>query len=755
MRSIRTIALVSVVFYASFIFAVPEMPQAERMEQFRQWHHEIKALAQSVKNKDRSDAYANMRVELSARYMDWLEDDVKQNRTEMVALEMWGMERLLPLTRGYLRGLDDGSIHPVATPRLLPDDQPRINGRQLVQTVKWSDGRIEKDRPVFLFGFGHFGLSRQDVGWLGNLGCNYAQWEMGPSQVWSGPNKWDDNAVAQFHQFFKNAQNAGVLVDLLLSPHYMPEWQFEKHPHWRAHLGGFVRFPINDPEVNAFLRGTNNKLLDSFSDLKQPWSICVANEPVAFKWSLDLGTTKRLWQQYLIERFGSVQAMNKRWKTTYKNFAEAPVYAEPPSEPFPQEPALYDWMRFNDQRHSSWVNSLAVNVGRRPENKPTHAKMISRSFQQYDLLQGVDIHQFANIGTLAGMDHSIGAHALGPKGSGLAFMPYNDIVEYMLMSSSGRRPIANTENHLIPDRTGDIFPDRHMTAALWLEALYGMSTSAAWAWERTGNTSDAFFGLFANRPNYMEEYVRGGLDIMRLAPEVAAFVNTEPRIAVLYSRTTMLRNTDGPKSLFQASRALIDSGIPFTVITEQTLSDRRFRDLFPNVNLLILPGVTHMSDEAWSGMMSYLKVGFTSNEAAVIAIGDGEPIKDPYDVERVQNLFRDTQIAALKVSSNDKDQTLIEDLRRAIAQFKIEPDVVFVDSTTHQQAQGVIVRYTNTVPRLAFVLNLRTSPLQGSFQTRDHKPLILKDLVTLVPDKGDTLVELKSAELRMGPLSNP
>ncbi len=723
-----------------------------RFENITAMVEQSESLAKELGKSGKNDAYTLMHQMLITRFTNWLRDDVRNNRKEIAALEFVGLERMLPRVIRYQKTLIDGSAQPLAVPKRVANDLPAPSGMQLTQSVVWPDGRIEKDRPVFLFGFGAFNTMRKDITWLGDLGINFSQSELGPRHVLPAKDSWNQNAISDFRTFMTESETKGILVDLLVSPHYMPDWQFQDHPEWRTHLGGFVRFPISDPAVNEFLNQTNARILREFVDLRNPWSVCIANEPVAFKWSQDKTATLKLWGKYLSGQYGNISALNKRLHTKYASFADVPAYLEPPARPLPQDAALYDWMRFNDQRLAAWMQSLQNGVASAAPGKPTHIKMIERSFQLFDLMQGVDLDLFSRVGALAGTDIGMGYSPPDAKKRGILLDPTKGMLEYSLLRSSAGRPIANTENHILRDRSDEEVPVNRVAASVWLEAISGMSASAAWTWDRVNSTNSTFFGLFPHRPDAMEEYMRAGLDLMRLMPEVSQIVNEQPQVAVLYSRTSMLRNPDAPKSLFAAYQVLNQTGIPFVAITEQTLSESDFQKRFPQVRAIVLPGVTHMPDNTWAGLVSYLKTGFAANESALINIGDGQLPKDPYGYDRGDDIFSDNQIISMQVSADNPD-AMPERLKQSLGQLGIKPAYCFVDAATGHAIENVVIRGTHSKTPLVFIANMNDKSVQGVWRSSHGTTMRQSDLIAppAQPD-AQTTMTLEPLEVRMGPI---
>lgn len=687
---------------------------------------ELRAAAEPLEKEGKLDPYGKMRLLLVEKFLSLLEIDRKNGRNELVGYAQRDLANLIAAETARLQAIAEGKAQPVATPRRVIDEYPRVVGSHLEQKVRWPDGKVET-RPVFLFGFGVFEGMRRDIEFLGAMGTNYCQSEIGPSHVRPAENEWNEGLIEDRRDFFARAQKSGVLVDFLLSPHYVPEWLLEKHPGWKVNLGGFLRVAINQPGVKQFFAETTKKLLQAFKDTPNLWSVCVANEPVILFTHGDPDVT-RLWHEYLKKKFGLLEKLNHAWGTDYKDWGDIREYREPPSQPFAHDPELFDWMRFNDRRLADWLAWLAdVMKDARPEAR-THAKMMWRAFSQYDLLQGVDVYEFGKIGTLNGTD---GANFL------------NDA----MMRGVRPAPIVNTENHLLGDRDTNDVPAGEVSSNVWLQALSGMSGSVAWAWERNDDDPNSpFVGLFQYRPGATEEYVRAGLDIMRLMPDVVALMERPPEVAVVYSRTSMLRDPEAEPPLQSAFKTLADANIPTTIIPEQTLAEGDLVKKFPKLKVIVLPGVGFLPNDAWRGLESFLKRGYHEG-FSVLCVGANVASRDEYAEPRDTSLFRDTAVIAKSIPDAGG-------IIQALRSLGVGAEFRLVDAQTRQPVRDVVcITARRDGKILAAAVSRADAPLTCTWLDAKGNTMTFQDAIPLQPTDAAKEFTLQPRQVVCGTLS--
>jgi len=448
---------------------------------------------------------------------------------------------------------------------------------------------------VIFIGHGHFGQVRRDVERFPAYGFNILQIEFGPNSVFPAENEVSDRAVQDFLAVCDRAAQAGVAVNLLISPHYFPGWALEKWPHLRECRGGFLRFCIHAPESRQILERYLRYIIPRIQDHPALHSICLTNEPV----SVELTKCRyvpQLWHQWLRREHGDLATLNRRWGTNYQSFDDIPV----PEPRFEAAPLVYDFVRFNQETFAAWHRWLADLIHEMAPHLPVHAKiMMGAHFGRHSHGPwSVDPELFGQLSDINGND-CVKWYA---RRGDWACHWQTENMAYDFQRSMADKPVFNSENHLIPDRDTDYVPPDYIRNVYWQGAVHGQSATTTWVWERTYSPTSDFAGSIMHRPACVEAMGQTGLDLMRLAPEVTALQRLEPPVALLWSLASVVYDQGHLSVLRQAYEALNFCGVKLGFVTERQLasgtgsppggqcsncsirSARRDRDLRPITN---------------------------------------------------------------------------------------------------------------------------------------------------------------------------
>jgi hypothetical protein len=690
-----------------------------------------KALENQVQQLNASgklDAYGRMRSKLISRFLDYLKIDIKNNRKELSSYAARDLNRLITEETARLKAIAAGTVKPVDSPRRVKTEYPKIVAGHLEQPVQWADGKIE-NRPVFLFGFGHVEGMMRDVEWLADLGMNFCQINTYMPAVLPREGEWNQSVVSQYQGFLTQARNAGVLVDVLISPHYMPDWAFKKHPDWKIQLGGFLGYPINQPEVMELIGGFSERIVRELAPAKNFWSCCLINEPGFFFWGSD-PDTRRLWRNYLISQHGTVEHLNQKWGTEYTSWNEIPVYVNPNEDNYQQPPGSYDWMRFNDERIANWIEWLDLRVHAAAKDKLTHAKLCDRYFAPYDVMQGIDPYLISRVTDLAGKDSTGDPPTLFAIDS--------------LLRRAKERPVFNSENHFLGDgSTNEVLPGE-VRSSFWLQGLGGLDASTAWIWDRNdADPNSPFVGLWQYRPGATEEYFRTGLDLMRIMPDMIALREKPIEVAVLYSRVSVLRNSKHADALRQTAQALLELGLPFSAVNEQMLSAGQVQKRLTDVKVLILPGVKNLADDGLDALPWVERAGIK-----LVTVGKDFATFDAYNKPRTKISVTPDHLP----NSDAKDFSVR--LSGLLEKAGVQSEFRLVAPKTHQSVQGLIWRTVRKDDRiLATAVNIGKVPVACSWIDPKGKSFTFNDHLNLVPLKPGTELRILPNEVVFGTLT--
>ncbi|MFG0251227.1 MAG: LamG-like jellyroll fold domain-containing protein, partial [Phycisphaeraceae bacterium JB051] len=712
----------------------------------------ITSLQNTLESQGKLDVYGRMRQTLINKFMTYLAGDYT-GQPELAAYGMRDLESIVDSEIARLTVILDNQALPVDSPRRVASQKPVPTNGHLSQQVVWADSTIENDRPVFLFGFHGAGtLSDWSFGLLSSLGCNLSSVELGLHNSMPLQSMWNANDPAAstldygflsyWKTFASDANAHGILTDFMIGPHYIQEWFINNNPQYYVDMGGFLNYAINQPQVHTLVNWTTRLMVDTIKDAPGYWSSCLVNEPEFGKWIGDPDTSD-MWLAYLQDKYVTVSILNNTWGTSYASFDQVSEYWTVPAMPFPDDPKLYDWMKFNDERITSWVSDLNDSVYATDSSILTHAKQCDRFLAQSHLLLGSDIDQMCRFTNgLAG--HDLATWPKPITGSDLAIEPVWVMMFDSILHQVSGKPIYNSENHLLRDcATNDILPG-HVRAAVWLSALSGLDASTAWSWNREPNNPDSLFiGLWQYRPGATEEYLRTGMDLMRVMPSIVALCQTQAKVAVLYSRTSVLRDPNYASVLGNTYQILLESGVNVQAITEQMIENGEVTSKLPDLSLLIIPGATHLSDDVYSGVVSLSQSGVD-----LVGVGSLVAGKNAYTLPR-SNPFSESDVSYTNLAFGD-----LNTLRwQLIAMLETVggPQYCLIDTNTSTAASGVIYRTVQLSANefCATAVNLNRTPVTVRFE-KAGTIKTFTDKLNLLPNDATQEITLEPLEVIFG-----
>ena len=490
-----------------------------------------------------------------------------------------------------------------------------------------------------------------------------------------------------------DAEKNNIAVDILLSPHYFPQWIFEKYPHLHADTYGMFNHDIYDPEamrvVELHTRATVERLKD-YSALK---SVCLTNEPVFDSSSVfDIDNPNCavgiLWREYLQETHGSIEQLNKVYSTSYRNFESVPMPDK--NEPTAQ---VYDWMYFNSRIFADWHQWMADIVHEVAPDLPVHAKIMFNSLiprQGSNTLRwGVDPEMFAEFSQISGndafnciYDTSASVHA--------------KMKWYDLLFSMKEMPQFNSEDHFIHDRTTQFIPEQrpHARTDVWQGAIHGRSASAIWTWERDLDNDSDFGGSLLHRPDVVSVVGKTSLDLNRLAHEVTALMTEPAKTAILYSSPSRLYSPTYLEAIDKAYTSMIYNGQVVGFVTEKQIIEDNCR----SINTIVIPMVTHLDAKVIPALKRFIEQG-----GNVVIIGEESLSKDYYnrDIDNADREYVFEHATVIEVTLDRSGSGIVAPdeitLRNLLGEAFREAglmDVVLIDNETGETVYDVSWRST-------------------------------------------------------------
>lgn len=427
-----------------------------------------------------------------------------------------------------------------------------------------------------------------------------------------------------------NAYKNGVMVNVLISPHYFPSWILKEYPELTGIDCG-LGYDINNPVAQEALELYIKTLMQEIGTHPALHSVCISNEP-----SVDTRKSAALndkYAEYLSGVYnGDISALNKVYSTSYSSFSEVKM---PASDSLGA--AYYDWVQFNDSYGAAWNRYLAQTVKKYAPGVPVHAKIMTIFGKSNSLSFGINPEDFAEFCDFNGND-AWGFY--GQTASGLL----SKLMWYDLLGSiKPDAPIINSEDHITEDGNENYTEKQavHIAADIWQGAVHGRDASIIWIWNRTQDKNAATYGNILYRPDVLSAVSEKSLDINRLSGQLAALQKSESGISILYSPTTRAYRPAAVNVLKLAYEAGLYTGAKPGFVTERQLA----QGVQPK-GTLIVPMATNVSDAAYAAVAAFKKGG-----GRVIAIGTDSLLYDEHNQKRSRSFDFDT-VFEVRLSGN-------------------------------------------------------------------------------------------------------
>ena len=569
-----------------------------RVEALRPALAEALALAERAESLHIPTDYPRVQLTAGELFLDFALDDLHNGRPERAEYVAACIEKAVSEADSRLRAALRGEQSPPGVPRYVTSPVELRGMAFWADTVVPATGRRER-RPVFFNGYGHFGRVVRDMELFPRLGANIIQIEIGPNSTQPDESTVTAEPVANYiGAALEKAAAQNVMVCWLASPHYFPGWAMQKWPELGTGGGGFFHYTVDAPQAREIVY---RHLLTSMGEIGGApalHSVCLSNEPVYTDWEDD-PFRLALWHEYLRRQYGTAAEMNEACGTEYASFDDVPVL---PTGTIPDEaqmtPLRYQQLRFNMAQFSEFHQRMSDMVHAAAPGTWTHAKVMPVVSGRANLAWGCDPEQFAYAGDVNGNDCW---NIFGDFGDRHASSWIVQSLYYDVQRSARRRPVVNSENHLITDGEQRLIPPEHTDCALWQGALHGMGASMIWVWERTYTRTSSFEGSILHRPDHVIAVGNVGLDLMRLGPEVARLQRARAPAAILYSMTSQLWSERARRATVRAYEALNQTGWPADFVTERQVTRGELR----RYRALICPASRHLPDEVCAAVGEY------------------------------------------------------------------------------------------------------------------------------------------------------
>ena len=536
----------------------------------------------------------------------------------------------------------------------------------------WQDGR-----PIFFTGVGHFGQVRQDTPILNDYGLNIIQIEMGPSNAMPRPGEVDREAIRRnVVAALDNAAKHNVMVNLLVSPHYFPQWAIDRDPKLGECGTGFLHFCIEAPEARAIVETYLRALLPIIKDHPALHSICLSNEP---QYTGKCAYSVEGFHAWLKRRHGSVDGLNATYGSHYGSFEAIPI-----PDTAADYPLYYDFCRYNQDRFLAFHAFERDIIREYAPALPVHVKVMSLAFGDPGrFTSGINHEDFNSLGAIAGNDCVQNfAQPEDVYAQEWQTMAMNYTLQHVTAPGA---PIYNSEDHIIADGELRYIPGSHIRTAFYTQALHGQGAATTWVWER--QQGGDFRENILTRPTCVRELGRIALDLNRLASEMTVLQKAPADVAILYSMSAMAASADHTREAEAVFTALYFGDTVADFVTERQCVSGKLSAY----KVLVVPHAANVPTNTALHIQDFVKAGGT-----VIQVGECFT-HDEYGHATAAPVMRVGSGSVVNLAGGQKPEAYRDALLPALAAAHCSRPAVLNDG----QGQPI------------WGVNLRTVPYQG------------------------------------------
>lgn len=654
-----------------------------RLDEIARRLPDLNAAILDIRSKEQDVSYPMVTYTVMENFIPYIQQDLDMGQIKRALMQIADIEKMADKLQASIKDATTKNKL-LSVPKWTGKKRPIINSSSLLAPTKAFGQTIAQTRPVFFAGYGHFAQVVNDLEKFKDYGINIIQIETGPSATFPREGDPDLTNIKSICNILDRCEKAGVAMNLLISPHYMPDWMYAKYPELKVHRTDFFQYCTHAPEVMDLLKRHIQTIIPLIKDYPALQSICLSNEPTNAESPCEYA--KAAWIKWLTANNGDIATLNSKWGTDFKSF----VAAELPN-PFKIEDRTntgrwIDYIKFNQEFFAGWHKELADAVHSIAPDLPVHAKAMTWTFaSESELASGVEAYMFGKFSDMNGND-AVNNYSFN---SGEFVQNWqSNAAGHDMQRSVKDAPVFNSENHLIADRDTRYVPGEHVRNVLWQGAIHGQSATTIWVWERTFDPKSDFAGSIMHRPVCAEAVGIVNYDLNRAAEEVTA-IQQAPSPIVLLSSTSSLANGGGHMDCInKLYTALAFTGVKTGFVTERQLED----DIVPQAQVLLIPSANYLSTKAMETLQKFRgKIVFVGSDKVLTLDEYSKPLPAIAGISRIpfttSNSWRDIWKALLPELKN----------------WGISPQTTLTDAS-NQPVWGVEWREANSANNL--IVNL-------------------------------------------------
>jgi len=453
-------------------------------------------------------------------------------------------------------------------------------------------------QPVFLVGPMRDRITPEELRTIARFGFNAVELVAAPA--WDAPADY-----GYYREFLDVCARENLAAYVMLSAHYFPNSWIKAHPEIGRCGRDSMSWCISSPAFRDRIEAWYERIIPFLRERPAVFSYCLANEPRY----IDTGyceLCKDRFREWLRGRHGTLDALNRRWRTQLGAFAQAePVKTRDARNPAP----YYDWYRFNEHRMADlfqWERSVIKRLDKRT---PIHNESGTR-LALWSLNDGLDFEDQAAISDIHGCDDGTKWRDAGPYA--IEWLPGQALPYDLMKSIAPAMPIFNSEWH-VATHASPSAPPEYMRATAWLATLHGQAGATIWAWLRAFPDQDC---PFLARPGIVIAAGKVTRELNRFANHLAPFQRPPQAphrpVCLLYSTSSTAHGRDYARACRTAYEALYFLDTPLGFVTERQAERGEFR----GCRLLVVPEAQYISDAGATGVER-----FAENGGTVVLVG--------------------------------------------------------------------------------------------------------------------------------------
>ncbi len=307
--------------------------------------------------------------------------------------------------------------------------------------------------------------------------------------------------------------------------------------------------------------------------------------------------SQQMFRNWLVSKYTNIRALNQTWQTQFNSFQEIKAPETRNARPIDDinRAAWYEWASFNARRFTDYMKWIRAEMRKLDPRTPICAGGTSSMLSSSNSVTGIDEELIINE------------------------------VDDVILNESGGSPIFSDLLLSLSDRK-KVMVDPEMgdgTRGLLLHFLHGKSDIAKWWWAGFPNKEYMHMNQ-SSLPHSKEislsdidEVLRIGLDVRRLSSEITEFTRSEPEVAILYSKTSIIQVP--PLQIQAGSTPYLDAlysvweGARFLGCRTGFISERQILSgHLAGVRLLIIPAVKYIPPEIIRSVRKYIENGGTA-----------------------------------------------------------------------------------------------------------------------------------------------